>query len=270
MAGTVNTAVEMANLALAHLKEPAIRDFDFSSVASRWMRNHYAAHRDAYQAMHDWDFATRLVSLPAETTAPPFRWAFSFKKPADCLRIPQQTVDGNPGGQLIPHEVVGQRIMSNYRPPFPFRYIRRVTSEAEFSPLFVNGFGLFLAAGCAHVITGKNSRAEALRQAATEALVTASKTDAQQGTPLPMVDLHHLETGRASPARRHPVRCRSEKQRRSVLADPVRVRQRPILHAGIRGLLFPGFHQCWTGGGCRGSNTVRESGAVRAQVRAVH
>lgn len=67
MSGTVNTAVEMANLALAHLKEAPIRDFDFSSVASRWFRNHYAAHRDAYLAMHDWDFAIELVNLPAET-----------------------------------------------------------------------------------------------------------------------------------------------------------------------------------------------------------
>ena len=106
MSGTVNTAVEMANLALAHLKEAPIRDFDFSSVASRWFRNHYAAHRDAYLAMHDWDFAIELVNLPAETEKPPFRWAYQYKLPAGTLRIPQQSVGGSPGGTIIPFEVV--------------------------------------------------------------------------------------------------------------------------------------------------------------------
>ncbi|MEQ8782511.1 MAG: hypothetical protein RIE06_22830 [Roseibium album] len=189
MAGTVNTNVDMANLALAHLKETPISDFDFKSVASRWFKNHYGAHRDAYLAMHDWDFATELVNLPADTTTPPFRWQYRYKKPADCLRIPVQTVDGDPDGQVIKFEVVGQWIMSDCSAPFPFRYIRRATVEAEFSPLFVHGFALFLAAGCAHVITGKNSRAESLREAAQNALGSASVADAQQGTPLPMIDL---------------------------------------------------------------------------------
>ncbi|QFT30981.1 hypothetical protein FIV00_10875 [Labrenzia sp. THAF82] len=189
MTGTVHTSVEMANLALAHLKEAPIRDFDFSSVASRWFRNHYAAHRDAYLAMHDWDFATTLTHLPVETGKPPFRWAYQYKKPSDALRLPQQTADGAPGGEILKFEVIGQRIMTDKPPPFPLRYVRRVTRETEFAPLFVHGFALFLAAGCAHVITGKNSRAEALRQAATEAFDKAGSYDTGQGTPLPAIDL---------------------------------------------------------------------------------
>ncbi|MBN9671695.1 hypothetical protein [Roseibium aggregatum] len=189
MSGTVNTSVEMANLALAHLKEAPIRDFDFSSVASRWFRSHYAAQRDACLALRDWDFALTLTHLPAETEKPPFRWDYQFKKPSDCLRLPQQTVDGDPDGQIVPFEVVGQRIMSDCTPPFPLRYVRRVTRETEFPPLFVHAFSLFLAAACAHVVSGKNSRAEALRDAAREALGQAGRFDAQQGRPLPMIDL---------------------------------------------------------------------------------
>jgi len=189
LSGTVHTAVEMANLALSHLKEAPIRDFDYSSVASRWFRNHYAAHRDAYLAMHDWDFAMALVRLPAEVEKPPFRWAYQYLKPANCLRLPQQSVNGEPGGRLIPFEVTGSRVLTDQAPPFPLRYVKRVTREAEFPPLFVHGFALFLAAGCAHVITGKNSRAEALREAALEAFDRAGTFDAAQGTPLPMIDL---------------------------------------------------------------------------------
>ncbi|MBO6893786.1 MAG: hypothetical protein JJ866_17735 [Roseibium sp.] len=189
MSGTVHTSVEMANLALAHLKEAPIRDFDFSSVASRWFRNHYAAHRDAYLAMHDWDFAMTLARLPSEAQSPAFRWKFQYLKPADCLRVPQQNVAGKPDGALIPFEISGQRVLSDYGPPFPLRYVRRIFRETEFSPLFVHGFGLFLAAGCAHVVTGKNSRAEALRAAATDAFDRAGTYDATQGTSLPLLEL---------------------------------------------------------------------------------
>lgn len=193
MSGTVHTSVEMANLALAHLKETSISDFDYTSVASRWFNNNYAAHRDAYLAQHDWDFATALVHLPVETATPPFRWNYQYQKPADCLRLPQQTVDGMPDGQTIPHEVIGQKIFTDQVAPFPLRYIRRITREAEFPPLFVHGFALFLAAGCAHLITGKNSVAEAMRQASREAFVQAVANDAIQGTPLPMIDLDIIE-----------------------------------------------------------------------------
>ncbi|WP_305986121.1 hypothetical protein [Roseibium sp. MMSF_3544] len=189
MSGTVHTSVEMANLALAHLKEAPIRDFDYSSVASRWFKNHYAAHLDAYLAQHDWDFATALVKLPAESVSPPFRWQYQYQKPADCLRIPQQTFEGNPDGNVIAFEVIGEKILTDHEAPFPLRYIRRVTRETEFPPLFVHGFSQFLAASAAHVITGKNSRAEALRQAALETFQQAGSHDATQGTPLPMVDL---------------------------------------------------------------------------------
>ncbi|MEO1115127.1 MAG: hypothetical protein AAFY05_22455 [Pseudomonadota bacterium] len=179
----------MANLALAHLKETPISDFDFASVASRWFKNNYAAQRDAYLAQHDWDFATALVYLPVETATPPFRWSYQYQKPADCLRLPQQTVDGMPDGQIIPHEVIGQKILTDEPAPFPLRYIRRITREAEFPPLFVHGFALFLAAGCAHLVTGKNSLADTLRQAASEAFAQAGANDSMQGTPLPMIDL---------------------------------------------------------------------------------
>ncbi|MCG8493865.1 MAG: hypothetical protein MI743_19765, partial [Sneathiellales bacterium] len=134
MSGTIHTSVEMANLALAHLKEAPIRDFDFSSVASRWFRNHYSAHRDAYLAMHDWDFAIELVNLPAEAEKPPFRWSYRYRKPANTVRIPQQSVNGAPEGSIIPFEVSGQHLLSDYPPPFPLRYVKRVTRETEFSP----------------------------------------------------------------------------------------------------------------------------------------
>ncbi|MEJ8474596.1 hypothetical protein [Roseibium algae] len=186
MAGTVNTKVDMANLALSHLKEPAIQDFDFSSVASRWFRNNYVAKRDAYLAMHDWDFAMGLAMIGADTIRPPFRWRFQYSLPSDFLRLPVQTENGDHNGHRIKAEVVGAKLMTDYQPPFPLRYVARVDSEARFPPLFVNGFSFFLAAGAAHVIAGKNSLVQTMQEAAESSLDLAGTVDAEQSTPEPM------------------------------------------------------------------------------------
>lgn len=186
MAGTVNTKVDMANLALSHLKEPAIQDFDFSGVASRWFRNNYAAKLDAYLAMHDWDFAMALDNLAADTRSPAFRWKYQYSLPSQCLRLPVQTETGDRNGRRVKFEVIGSKLMTDCPPPFRLRFVRRIATEAQFPPLFVHGFSCFLAAGLAHVLTGKNSLAQTMQQEAENALDVASTVDAQQGEPEPM------------------------------------------------------------------------------------
>ena len=104
------------------------------------------------------------------------------------MRIPQQNVLGKVGGSSIPHEISGRRLLSDHGPPFPFRYVGRISRETDFSPLFVHGFAQFLAAGCAHVITGKNSRAVVLKEAAEDALKQAGLVDTLQGTPLAVLE----------------------------------------------------------------------------------
>ena len=188
MAGTVNTDVDMANLALAHLKEPGIQAFDYSSKAGRWFKANYAAKRDAFLAKHDWDFAMKLTALAADTQAPPFRWEYQYSLPADCLRVPRQTEDGGRNGRFLDYEVIGRKLMSDAEAPFYLRYVRRVESEAEFSPLFVDAFAFFLAGSLAHVITGKNSFAQTLLRQAEIALDDASLTDAMQSSVQPAAE----------------------------------------------------------------------------------
>lgn len=185
MAGTVNTPVEMANLALAHLKEPGIQALDGSNTASRWFRANYAAKRDAALARADWDFALKLTALAAESTAPPFRWANQYKLPADCIRVPQQTEAGRPDGRWLTYEIIGDRLMSDAAAPFYLRYVHRVASESSFSPLFVEAFSYALAGGVAHVIASKNSLVQTMLEASEMAFERAVAQDTAQGTAHP-------------------------------------------------------------------------------------
>ncbi len=180
MAGTVKTPVDMANRALQKLSEPPIQAFDTSSTASRWFKSNYEAYRDSLIAMHDWDFAVALKSVAKETSTPVFRWKYQYGLPADFLRLPIQRKDGSVNGPRIPLEVIGQKIMTDEEPPFPLRYVRRVTTENEFSALFVEAFALWLAAGAAHVITGKNSLVQTLQQQTEKMISEAKRADAMQ------------------------------------------------------------------------------------------
>ncbi|WP_150524027.1 hypothetical protein [Roseibium sediminis] len=183
MAGTVNTEVDMANEALAHLKEPAISAFDKSSTAARWFSQHYHKRRDMMLAKHEWDFALDLVRLGEDGAKPAFRWARQFRLPHDCLRVPLQTEGGRRDGAPIPLEVMGGKILTDAPAPFHLRYVRRIDRESEFSPLFVEAFSYYLAAGAAHVIAGKNSLVQTMTQEAERVLSEARATDAMQSTP---------------------------------------------------------------------------------------
>ena len=188
MAGTVYTPVDMVNLALSHIDEPRIQALDSTNKASRWFLQHYQAHRDAVLAMHDWDFALRLANLPADVARPPFRWDYQYQLPADWARIPGQREKGERDGPRIKFEVIGGKLMTDYEAPFPLRYVSKDVREADFSPLFVTAFGLYLAAACAHLLAGKNSLADRLDQKFREAIDAAQVADAITGEPAPMED----------------------------------------------------------------------------------
>jgi hypothetical protein len=193
MAGTVNMPVDMANLALAHLKEPGIQAFDGSNTASRWFRANYAAKRDVALARADWDFAVKLATLGVSTTTPPFRWKYQYKLPADCIRIPQQTEGGRPDGAWLKYEVIGNHLMTDEKAPFCLRYVHRVASEFYFPPLFIDAFSYLLAGGVAHVIASKNSLVQTMMEAATAAFDQAAAKDAMQSTAQPNAQAEILQ-----------------------------------------------------------------------------
>lgn len=193
MAGTVNTEVDMANEALAHIKEAPISGFDGSNSAARWFSQHYKTKRDIFLAKHEWDFALGLVRLGEDGQQPAFRWDRQFKLPHDCLRVPTQTEGGRRDGRPIELEVVGSMLMTNAQAPFHLRYVRRITTESSFSPLFVEAFGYYLASGVAHVIAGKNSLVQTMEAQADRALSNARSVDAMQSTPQRAYDLEVIE-----------------------------------------------------------------------------
>ena len=188
MGGIVKTAVDMANRALAELEAPPLQSFEGADPKARWFRANYETFRDELLALHDWDFALSLVRLPADTIAPPYRWAHQYTLPADMLRLPVQRADGSAHGKRLQYEVIGRKLMADVEPPFRLRYVRRVASEFEFSAAFVNAFAFYLAAGCCHVVTSKNSLKQTLQEQARRAIAEARLQDARQSGVRPQSD----------------------------------------------------------------------------------
>lgn len=185
MVSTVTSEVEMANLALARLKEPGISAFDTSSVASRWFSQNYMPARRSALARHRWNFAQTRTVLSPTGTAPAFEWSYAYNLPSDCMRLYPITRDGKRASALIDHEVEGNQILTNTGPALYIRYVKDIENEALFDPLFVEAFSFHLAAGVAHVLTSKNSLVQTMQQAFRDVLAEARRNDAMQGEPDP-------------------------------------------------------------------------------------
>lgn len=193
MVATVSSPVEMANLALGHLKEPTIGAFDSTNVVTRWFRDHYKFSRHAVLARHRWNFAAARAVLSPTGSTPAFEWAYEYQIPSDCLRLFYPiTLDGKRRSAPIDHEVEGRKILTNKSTALYIRYVQDITNEGLFDPLFVEAFAFYLAAGCAHVITSKNSLVQTMQDAFRRSVDDAGKVDAMQGTPDPEITSDYI------------------------------------------------------------------------------
>lgn len=199
MAVASNT--EIANLALARLGDHEIANLATDTTkAGRIMRAHYEQTRDLLLRAHPWNWAIKRATLAASATAPNHEFAYAFPLPTDCLKIvqcdfEQATVtyfDAYAGQYTLPQsyriEVVGgQRCIVTDESACKIEYIAEITDVAQFDPLFVDLFASRLAAECAYAITQSRPLSEQMWQLYEMKWRDATATDAQEGTPRPIV-----------------------------------------------------------------------------------
>jgi hypothetical protein len=87
----VNSEVQAANLALAHLGV-RITALDETSEAARAVTDQFASVRVQLLRLHNWNFAEGFETLSADPAAGPGRFSKMFPLPADCIRV--RSVDG--------------------------------------------------------------------------------------------------------------------------------------------------------------------------------
>jgi hypothetical protein len=148
------SAVDICNLALAHIGDPAkvssITPPDGSVQAERCARYYPMALRSLLE-MHAWNFASKRVALAElATEETPENWAYAYAYPSDSVRLqhvyPPGEVDSRQG---VDFEVSalgnGTKVIYCNEAEAEATYIANVTDTAKFSGLFVDALARLLA-----------------------------------------------------------------------------------------------------------------------------
>lgn len=188
----MSSAVEICNLALAHLGDSAtVASIDppEGSAQAEHCATWYPIARDNLLELHDWAFASVRVAL-AQLDNPFTQWQYAYARPSDAVRIidvlaADATADysaGNPDFVTESDSNGNQLILTN-QPDALARYTRIVTDTSKFSPLFRDTLGWYLASYLAGPVlkaeTGINV-GRASMQTAMGLLAAAKLSAAQQ------------------------------------------------------------------------------------------
>lgn len=170
----------IGNRALAKLGEPRVSNFDSTNtLPARTINEMYVPVRDAMLQSYPWNFAIKLVQLAKDPTAPVWEYSNRFTLPADCLQV--VAIKNDPD-----YRVRAGYIHTDAAAPLYIRYIRRVESEGDFSPIFAEAFSSRLAYESAEVITQSNTKKEAAWRDFQDVIARAFATDAIEDPPVPL------------------------------------------------------------------------------------
>jgi hypothetical protein len=174
--------IDVYNMALDLLEETPVTSLTDGKPATNWLNRNYEISRDGELRKHSWNFALTRAGLAADSAAPAFGWSRQYTFPADCLAVKPLTAEGKQNGGLVAYEIEANKILTDAVAPLRLRYIRRVSSEAEFDPLFVEVLVAKLAFKMAHWLTGKRSFAERSLGIYQDTLSAARLADALEST----------------------------------------------------------------------------------------
>lgn len=182
------SAVEICNVALAHLGDPAnVASIDppEGSPQARYCARFYPIARDTVQEAHTWAFNTRRAALAsvAMPAAVEGEWLYAYALPADCLRafavyIPGQTEKGKTEDYTIESLDSGQRVIFTDAPDAYIRYVVRVVDTTKFTPAFVNALSYLIAKHVAGPLTKDTGKVESMDKLYERAMAKATALDA--------------------------------------------------------------------------------------------
>jgi hypothetical protein len=173
------------NLALADLPAGVVASIDEESLEARECRRQYDHCVAVLLQRHDWGFGRTRVALAAVDNDRGAYWGYAYAAPANLAFPLQVTADlSGESGSYTPG--VGQTLAATSSPygptlaPVAYEHERSIiytnqpdawlsfvandVSEADFTPMFVDGLAKFLAARIAKAITKDEKRAQQLLQ----------------------------------------------------------------------------------------------------------
>lgn len=134
------TNVEIVNLALTYLGEPAVVSLAGSQKA-QVLAGNYQQARDEALSYFPWSFAVKRVSLNKITESNPTEYEYVFSLPSDILRALDTNVDDDTWGR---YAMENNRLYSDEE-EVVLRYIAQVDNPTAFPPFFVEVIATNLA-----------------------------------------------------------------------------------------------------------------------------
>ena len=174
----------IANMAIDVIDDSPIADLtDGTPVADFMNRNFWPVFAEILYA-YPWYFARKYQYVAKDASDPPFGWDYSYTLPEDCIRPLPIRSNGVWNGPIIPSEIVGPKIYTNYNSPLPLIYISREENPGKWTPAFGRVFAMTLALYAAHNMTGKATYVDKATGLLTVAWESARLNDTlSSGTP---------------------------------------------------------------------------------------
>lgn len=123
-----------------------------------------------------WNFALKRVELAASTNAPAFNFAYAYDLPGDFLSF--EFPDDKDNYNTQDFTIEGNQLLTDFHPPFFFRYNRDVTNEGEFDSLFAMAFAAKLAETVCETLIQSTSKLQAANERYKQAIDEARKANA--------------------------------------------------------------------------------------------
>lgn len=141
------SSTSICNMALAKIGSKRLNNLETdSSDGAIQCRLHYEQTRDSLLQSHYWRFASARASLSQDTNDPDFEYDNQFILPSDLLYLKSVYSGNGTTGENLRYTIAieGERLLTN-ESEIDIRYIKRITDESKFSPLFTEVLVLMLA-----------------------------------------------------------------------------------------------------------------------------
>lgn len=181
------TKVDVYNMAIDIIRDTALQSTTDPAATARWLNRNWQPYVEAAMRAYPWNFAKQQFKLPADSEKPLFKWSYFYTPPPGWLRVLPITTGGRRDGRPVPHEIIGQRIATNYPAPLPVTCIMdRTANPGQWDTLFVQFVAAKLALGMTAKFPAKARYTNEAKDALAAATEQAEQIDAYEGSAEPV------------------------------------------------------------------------------------
>lgn len=177
-----SSQTDIYNLALILLGSQTIMSPTDGSKNSRILNAVYDIERQSeLRKAPAWNFAIKMVKLPASSVTPVFDRQYSYPLPSDFLaEVPPYPESNYQDRDWV---IQSGQIYTNYQPPLNFRYVSNVVDTGLFDPCFVKALAAKLAETVCEAITQSTGKLQTANVRYKQARDEAAKANSFDNVP---------------------------------------------------------------------------------------